>query len=317
MISVEGAPQVAPEQVTVAAFDIDGVLLSTTVAERSHAILAIELGLRLRPEKCRRLGEMYLSGDIWNHITEAKLKTCGNPQLEYDAMVYEGFWEETFAEIHPLVVKSFASSQYNPSGAIPLLEDLCATDIKTAAWTSRSLSVVGPIETPLVAKSEGEGPREHGWFNVFITADHVGKHELKPHPRGGTIILETLGVRKPESVIYFGDRSSDMIAARQLGMIACGIVDLSRGLQDEGVESLIESGACYLADSVADTREWFGLPAYTANQIVARERELNRSRQYYNATLEDTLKISMYIPEEERMGRMGPFGMYFRHHRGL
>lgn len=292
MIPVEGAPKISTERIEVAAFDIDGVLVDAQVAEMSHALAAIGVGMRTSPERSQELRELSMLGKLAGRIAAAKESSHGNPQLEYDAMVYEGFWEETFAEMHPLIVKMFSQMQLNPKGAIALVEDLCATDIKTAAWTSRSLNILSPALCPHVIREPGVGPRTHGWFDVLVSADDVGADELKPHPRGGAIILETLGVQDPQDVVYFGDRPSDMVAARALGMIACGIADLQRGTEAPRTRSLIDAGACYLADTVADARGFLGLPEQPATESEVRERNFIQSRQYYQPSVEEMRRFT-------------------------
>lgn len=298
MIPVEGAPHTSAEKTIAAAYDIDGPLILTTAAEMSHAIAAIGLAIRTHPELTEHLRYMYFreGESLSQHVYSVKHASHGNPELEYDAMTYDGFWRETFATAHPYIVKVFSHLQHNPPGAIELLEDLCETDIKTAAWTSRSLNILDPALCPLVIRPEGQGPRERGLFDVLVSADHVGVDEnnrqrLKPHPRGGEIILETLGISRPESVLYFGDRPSDMIAARRLGMIACGVADLRHGIEAPLARTLIDAGACYLVDNVADARDWFGLPPLSGEVAKERARELLESRQYFIPTSEEAMRI--------------------------
>ena len=170
-------------------FDLDGTLvdsLSTTFDAFNHAILECG-GKKHTPEQIMAhfgLGE----GQIF-----ARLVGDHNAQRAYDAH-------------HEYLLKNMDQVPLH-EGVEELLEKLREAGVPLSIVTGRSWATT---ETIL---------KHHRLLDQFVTVianDHVG--QPKPSPEGLEMAIKRMNL-KPSEVIYVGDSSMDILAARAAGML--------------------------------------------------------------------------------------------------
>jgi HAD superfamily phosphatase len=89
------------------------------------------------------------------------------------------------------------------------------------------------------------------YFQVLITMDDLPRSRQKPDPLGIMMAMDQLGVK---AAYYFGDSTADMMAAREAGIIAIGVVTNNKNKKSQK-KSLLEAGAFRTLNSVNDILE--------------------------------------------------------------
>lgn len=199
-------------------FDLDGTLRDTREAIYSaleHAISSHAPTVPTREEMASTI----------HHHTEIHRKFAPNTDLD----VFEKSYRE---KVDGLVTESVLYE-----GVKELVDGLHDQGYKLAVVSSATR-----VEQYL-HKAE-----LHHYFDALVNGGDTTEH--KPHPAPVLLALERLGVQ-PEEAVMVGDLAVDIEAARQAGVTA--LVGITHGFGSR--ESLLEAGASYIIDSLAELQD--------------------------------------------------------------
>ncbi|MCH4889548.1 HAD family hydrolase [Acidaminobacter sp. JC074] len=172
-------------------FDFDGTLINTNQL--------IKIGLNKFSQKYlkRKLSELELSNLNGKHLSEQMAYIAGDNASQ--AVIDFKRW---YTSHHDAYATGFI-------GIRELLEILKHEKIKMGIVTNNSSQ---PLKQGLSHLAYGK------YFTHLITSDNVKRP--KPDPEGILNILKMFDLR-PDEILYVGDSSSDMRAAKAAGVLAC------------------------------------------------------------------------------------------------
>jgi beta-phosphoglucomutase-like phosphatase (HAD superfamily) len=232
-----------PSEADMVIFDVDEVLTMS-------AMSAVSQGLYLM-----RIENGYHHPNDHIRVIEANRRS-GNPRTIIPDILdlSTDTWrqnEKRLMQLHRQIFEKFACLLLPYAGAPELVRDTAEHKI-TAALTSRNRFMMTPKFCMGIITPE----KPNGDFHDIVTIDDVVN--AKPHPEGIFRLAEKFNI-PPSRCVMIGDMWSDMVAAKQAGAMAVGVVHTPHSY--EARTKLYDHGASHVVGSLEELRNLLQIPS--------------------------------------------------------